>query len=107
MIIPPFFVMTIKQIGWQANNALDIALADEATADVGLGIATEQHAMRQDARTFASAFQGADDMQRVSVVALFCGRHAERLEALVKVVERIEASAPPLVRKRRIGDDIV
>jgi dihydroxy-acid dehydratase len=42
-----------------------------------------------------------------SVVALLCGRRAEGLETLAGVVERVEARAPALVGKRRIGDDIV
>src|SRR5258708_2411475 len=84
----------VKQIWGQADDALDIALADEVTADVGLGIATEQYSMRQDARAFASALKRADDMQQVSVVALFSGRRAEGLEALKRVVLGIKARAP-------------
>ena len=46
-------------------------------------------------------------MEQVGVVALPCRRGAEGLEALVGVAERIEASAPALVRKRRIRHDVV
>ena len=47
----------IKQIGWQTDDALDVALAHERAADVGFGIAAEEHAMRQDARAFARALE--------------------------------------------------
>ena len=97
----------VKEVGGQADDALDVALADEVAADVGLGVAAEQHAVRKDARAFAGALERADDVQQVGVVALLGGRHAEGLEALVGVVERIEAGAPALVAEGRIGDDVV
>ena len=46
-------------------------------------------------------------MQQVGVVALLGGRRAEGLEALVGVVQRIDAVAPPLVGEGRIGDDVI
>ena len=97
----------VKEVGGQADDALDVALADEVAADVGLGIAAEQHAVRQNARALAGALERADDVQEVGVVALLAGRRAEGLEALVGVVERIEAGAPALVGEGRIGDDVV
>ena len=97
----------VKQVGGQTDDALDVALADKSAADVRLGIAAEQHAMRQNARSFAGALERADDVQQVGVVALLAGRHAEGLETLVSVVERIESGAPPLIAERRIGDDVV
>ena len=72
----------VKQVRGQADDALDVAPADERAADVGLGIAAEQHAVRQDARALAGAFQRADDMQQIGVVALLAGRRAEGLEAV-------------------------
>ena len=60
----------VKEVGGQADDALDVALADEVAADVGLGVATEQDAVRQDARAFARAFERADDVQQIGVVAL-------------------------------------
>ena len=97
----------VKEVGGQADDALDVALADQGAADVGLGVAAEQHAVRQDARAFAGALERADDVQQVGVVALLGGRRAEGLEAVVGIVERIEAGAPALVAERRIGDDVV
>ena len=63
--------------------------------------------MRQDARAFAGTFERANDVQQIGIVALLGGRRAEGLEALVRVVERIDAGAPALVGERRIGDDVV
>ena len=97
----------VEQVGGQADDALDVALADQGAADVGLGIAPEEHAVRQDARPFAGALQRADDVQQVGVVALLGGRHAEGLEAFVGIVGRVEAGAPALVAEGRIGDHVV
>ncbi len=97
----------VEEVGGQADDALDVALAHQGAADVGLGVAAEQHAVRQDAGALAGALERADDVQQVGVVALLGGRRAEGLEALVGVVERIEAGAPALVGKGRIGDDVV
>ena len=63
--------------------------------------------MRQNAGTFAGAFQRAHNVQQVGVIALFVWRSAEMLKALVRVVERIDAGAPAFVAERRIGDHIV
>ena len=71
----------IEQVGGQADDALDVALADQRAADVGFGIAAEEHAMRQDARAFAGALERAHDVQQVGVIALFGRRHAEGFES--------------------------
>jgi hypothetical protein len=63
--------------------------------------------MRQDACADAGALERTDDVQQVGVVALFGGRRTEGLEALIGVVPWVEAGAPALVRKWRIGDDVV
>ena len=63
--------------------------------------------MGQDAGALAGALERADDVQQVGVVALFGGRHAEWLETLIRVVQRVDAGAPALVGKRRIGDHVV
>ena len=63
--------------------------------------------MRQDARGLAGTLERADDVQQVGVVALLGRRHAERPEPVERVVRRVEAGAPPLVRERRVGDDVV
>ena len=46
-------------------------------------------------------------MQQIGVIALLVGRDAEMLEALIRVVECINAGAPALVAERRIGNHIV
>jgi hypothetical protein len=63
--------------------------------------------MREDACALAGALERADDLQQVCIVALSCGRSAERLKAVVWIVERIEAGIPPLIAERRIGDNKV
>ena len=80
----------VKEIRGQADDALEVAGADELLADHGLGIAAEEHAMRQNAGAFAGALHRADDVQQVGVVALLSGRHApgEALEAVVATAVR-------------------
>jgi hypothetical protein len=69
----------VEQVGGHADDALDIAPADEISADVGLGIAPEQDSMRQDARALAGALERTDDVQEVGVVALVVGGNAKIL----------------------------
>ena len=96
----------IEEVGGQADDALEIAGADELPADRGLRIATEEDAVGQDAGGFARALHRADDVQQVGVVALRGGRLAP-CEALERVCRGREAGGPGLVRKWRIGDDVV
>ena len=70
----------VEEVGRQADDALDVAACGRGSADVGLGIAAEQHAVRQDAGAFAGALERADDVQQVGVVALLGGRRAEGLK---------------------------
>ena len=95
---------SIEQVGGQANDALNVSLSHEVPADVALGVATEQNAVRQDARAFAGALERANDVQQVGVVALLAGRRSERLESLVGVLKRTDAGAPALVGEGRIRD---
>ena len=97
----------VKEIGGQADDGLDVALANEIAADVGLGIAPEEDAVGQNASALAGALERADDVQQVGVVALLGGRRAEGLETVVRIVLQVDAGAPALVRKWRIGDDVV
>jgi hypothetical protein len=64
----------VEEVGGQANNALDVTLADKCTPDIGLGAAAEQDAVRQDAGAFAYALERAHDVQKIGVVALLLGR---------------------------------
>ena len=96
-----------EEVRGQADDAFDVAFADQVATDIGLGMATEQDAMWQNACPFARALEGADDMQQVGVVALLAGWRAEGLETVVGVVEGVDAGAPAFVGKRRIGDDVV
>ena len=97
----------VEQIRRQTDDGLDVAALDEISADHAFGIAAEQHTVRKNAGAFAGAFQRAQDVQQIGIVALFGGRRAVVFEALVRVVVGIEASAPAFVAERWIGDHIV
>ena len=90
----------IKQVGGQADDAFQDAGLDQLFADHRLGIAPEQHTVRQDAGGFAGAVHAADDVHEVGVVALLGGRHAPA-KALVGVagtaVAQGQAGAPLFV----------
>jgi hypothetical protein len=88
---------TVKQVRGQSDDALDVAPANQCSADVGLSVAPEQHAVRQDAGAVAGAFQRSDDVQQVCVIALLARRRAEGLEPVVGIIQRIDARTPPLV----------
>ena len=45
----------IEEVGGQADDALDVSLADKSAADVGLGVAPEEYPVRQNARALAGA----------------------------------------------------
>jgi hypothetical protein len=63
----------VEQVGRQADDALEDARAHQLLADHRLGIAAEQHAVRQDAGALPVLFMRADDVQQVGVVALLGG----------------------------------
>ena len=93
----------VKQIRRQTNDALDVAALDDIFADGGLSAAAKQHAMRENDRTLAAAFERGKDVQQKGVVAIFLRRDAEG-ETTIEVVGRIEAVAPRLGGERGIGD---
>ncbi len=90
----------VEQVGRQADDALDVALANQVAADVGFGIAAEQHAMRQNAGALAGALERADDVQQVGVVALLGGRHAEDVK---RSYGSLSGSSPVLQRLSENG----
>ena len=97
----------VEQIGRQADDALEDAGAHQLLADVGLGIAAEQHAVRQDDGALAGGgLHAADDVQQIGVIALL-GRRGAPNKTLMGVIGGDQAGRPFLVRKRRIGDDII
>src|SRR5690606_36004470 len=98
---------TQEEVRGQADDALDVALADQVATDIGLGMPSEQYPMRQNACPFARALERADDMQQIGIVALLAGWRAERLEAVIGIVERVDAGAPAFVGKGGIGNDVV
>ena len=94
----------VEQVGGQADDAFDVTLADQVAANIGLGAATEQHAVRQNAGAFTLAFERTHDVQQVGVIALFVGRDAKVLEALPGIVLWIQPGAPAFVGERWIGN---
>jgi len=45
----------VEEVGGEADDAFDVALADEIAADFGFGVASEEDAMGEDAGSFAAA----------------------------------------------------
>ncbi len=78
----------------------DVALANQIAASVRLGIAAEQIAVGQDAYSFAGAFERANDVRQIRIVALLVRRHTERLEASEGI---ISVSSPVLQRLSENG----
>ena len=97
----------VEQVRGQADDALDQAAANQASSDVGLGIAAKQHPMGENTGAFAAAPQRVHDVQQIGVVSLFSGWHSEMFEPLVFIFHRVQAGAPAFVTERRIGDDVV
>ena len=96
----------VKEVGREADDALEVAGADELPADDGFGIAPEEYAVGQDAGPFARTLHRADEVEQVGVIPLLLGRLAPG-EALEGVAGRDEAGAPGLVGERGIGHDVV
>ena len=65
----------VKEVGRQADNALNVALVNDVLADRCLGITSEQNAVRKNDRRFACGFQGFENMQKPSKIAVLFGRH--------------------------------
>ena len=93
----------VKEVGRQADDALDVAAPDDLAADGRLGAAPEEDAVRKNDRAFARALQAGEDVEEEGVVAVFRGRDAV-VEAAELVFGGIEAVAPRLGGEGRIGD---
>ena len=96
----------VKEIGRQADDALDVTALDDLPADRGLGTATEQNAVRKNDRAFACALEAGEDVQQEGIVAVLLRRNAE-CKAAIQVIGRVEAVAPGFGGERKIGDDEV
>jgi hypothetical protein len=96
----------VEEVWRQTDDALEVASLDQVAPDCPLGSPSKQHAVREDTRAFAGAFERAKDVQEISVIPLLAGRDAV-VEALPGVVFGIEAGAPTFVAEGRIGDDII
>ena len=91
----------IEQVGGQADDALNIALAHQRPPNGGLGIAAKQHPVGQNHRRLARTLQRFEDVQQKGIVAVFIRRCAV-LKPLEGVFRHIHPIAPRLVRKGRI-----
>jgi len=96
----------VEQVRRQPDDALDEPAPDKVAADVGLPVAAEQHAMRQDDRALARRLQGLDQVQQEGVVAVLRRRHTV-LEAPELVVLWVQSVGPGLGREGRIGHRVV
>ena len=83
----------VEEVGREADDALEVAGADELLTDDGLGIAPEEDAVRENAGAFALALHGTDDVEQKRVVTLL-GRRDAPSEALVGVGLGCQAGAP-------------
>src|SRR5207248_1186158 len=78
----------VEEVGWQSDDAFDIAALDEGLADRRFGVASEEDTVRQDDRGFPSALEGLENVQQEGVVAVLLGRSPE-LEAVVVVLQAV------------------
>ena len=46
----------VKQVCGQTDYSLEVTVQDKVLADGGLGVSTEQHAVRENTRAFATGF---------------------------------------------------
>ena len=53
----------VEQVGWQTDDPFDVALTNQIATDVGFGIATKQHSVRQNAGSLAGALERSHDVQ--------------------------------------------
>ena len=78
----------VEEVGRQSDDALDVALPDDALADRRLGAAPEQYAVGVNHRALAGALEAREDVQQEGVVAVLLGRDAV-LEAAIEIVGRV------------------
>ena len=90
----------IKQVGGQADDALDIALVDNGFTDGCLCIATEQNTVGKNDRSLTGAFQGLQNMEQPRKVAVLFRRS---VAIAIKAAIILKTIRPVFQRKRRIG----
>ncbi|MOA12537.1 hypothetical protein D3C78_1325440 [compost metagenome] len=57
-----------KQIGWQADHCVDVAILEQLGTDASLSTASEQHTMRKNDGHHAILFEEMEAMQQKSKV---------------------------------------
>ncbi len=63
----------VEKVRRKADDAFQVTTLYKVAADGTLCTTTKQHAVREDARAFAGAFERAEDVQEVGVIALLAG----------------------------------
>ena len=91
-----------EQVGREPDDPLDEPALEEVLADVGLGVAAEEDAVREDDGPLPRALERGDDVEEEGVVAVLRRGHAEA-EPAVHVVLGIEPVRPRLRREGRVG----
>ena len=97
----------VEEVRRQADDALDVAALDEFLRMAASASPRNSTPCGRMHAPLPVLLSEREDVQQVGVVAVLGGRDAEVLEAVVRVVGRVEAGAPALVAERRIGDDEV
>ena len=94
----------VEDVGREADDGIEvIAIFDEVAADVPLGTATEEHAVRKDAGHGGADVQMVDHLLDEGEVGLgLRGQFAIGAEAVVSLMEN---AGGPDGREGRIGDD--
>ena len=93
---------TIEEVRRQADDGLDIALADQVLSNSCFGIASEQDTVRQNDGAPAPTVESLDDVQQKRVITVLFRRDAP-LETRELIFLRVDATGPVLIRERRIG----
>ena len=100
-----------EKVGREPDDAGDEAAAQEPAADLELGAAAEEDAVREDDGGAAGAgLHRGDDVEEEGVVAAAGGRHGRNAFAGAPAAEgvlRLAALEPVLGGEGRIGDDVV
>jgi len=83
----------VKEIGRQADDALDITTPQDFLANTGLGTAPKQYAVRMNDCAFAGALKAGQDVQQEGVISVLLGWDS-KLEAFELVFSGVQAIAP-------------
>ena len=98
---------TVKEVGWQADNSLDISFFNNILADLGFRVAPEQNPVGKDAGALALAFQSTDNMKQIGVIPVFRRGNAIVFKPAMNITNSINAIAPAFITEWGISNNIV